>query len=231
MKMNERSSRGHALITISVREVSGDGAGRVGKLTLVDLAGMESSKKSYAIEGASKDPVRQEEVRHINQSLWALGTVIERLSSSGPGGHIPYRDSKLTRMLQLSLVGGGKMAFIATLRNELLNLDESVGTLRFAQRCKAIRVVVKRGATVMDPEMLQKMYTSAQVCQLVSSTSGSSHPSLPPCLLASLLTLRSAAPHHASAGGDPSLQGAATRDGYCAGEDGDRSGDGGRGSR
>ena len=113
MKMNDRSSRGHALIQLTVREVSGEGYERTGKLTLVDLAGMESSKKSYALEGASNNPLRQEEVKAINQSLWALGSVIERLASGG-GGHVPYRDSKLTRMLQTSLAGNCKCAFIGT---------------------------------------------------------------------------------------------------------------------
>ena len=109
MKMNERSSRGHAVITLHVREVRGEGTERKGRLTMVDLAGMESSKRSYALEGASKGAERQEEVKHINQSLWALGTVIERLSSAlgdkSGTAHVPYRDSKLTR-LQDSPSGG-----------------------------------------------------------------------------------------------------------------------------
>ena len=168
MRMNERSSRGHAVITVHVREVRGDsGAERSGKLTLVDLAGMESSKKSYSVEGASQHASRQEEVKHINQSLWALGTVIERLSEGlkeGHGGytHIPYRDSKLTRLLQSSLDGHTKSAFIATLRAEESNIDESVGTLRFAQRAKAIRVVVRGNVKLPNPDALQKMLLAAQ---------------------------------------------------------------------
>jgi hypothetical protein len=79
MKMNERSSRGHGVITIHVREVRGEGSERAGKLTIVDLAGMESTKKSPTVEGASSAAERQEEVKAINQSLWALGTVIHTL--------------------------------------------------------------------------------------------------------------------------------------------------------
>jgi hypothetical protein len=152
MKMNERSSRGHAVLTLCVRELSArDGAERVSKFTFVDLAGMESSKKSYAVSGSSANPERREEVKHINTSLCALGTVIERLSALGPvphnhqtrawdpkprgrtgqpKGHVPYRDSVLTRLLQDSLGGDCKCAIIATLRGEGDYYDESVNTLR-----------------------------------------------------------------------------------------------------
>ena len=163
MAMNARSSRGHAVITLHVREVRGEGSERAGKLALVDLAGMESSKKSYAMEGPSKAHERQEEVKHINQSLWALGSVIERLSAlGGKPGHVPYRDSKLTRLLQSSLTGSSKCAFIATLRGEEENVDESIGTLRFAQRAKAIRVSVKGNNQVMNREALQNALHKAQ---------------------------------------------------------------------
>ena len=172
MKMNARSSRGHGIITLTLHAVDAASGLRVsaaegGKLTLCDLAGMETAKKSQAVDVSgtpSNDPQRREEARHINQSLWALGTVIERLNSGGGGGsagagagdrhgghgggaphvHIPYRDSKLTRLLQESLGGrGAKSAFVATLRTEEENLDESIGSLRFALRVKAVRVVVR----------------------------------------------------------------------------------------
>ena len=163
MKMNDRSSRGHAVITLHVREVRGEGSERAGKLSLVDLAGMESSKKSYAMEGASKAAERQEEVKHINQSLWALGSVIERLSAlGGKEGHVPYRDSKLTRLLQSSLTGSSKCAFIATLRGEEENLDESIGTLRFAQRAKAIKVKVSGNNETMNRAALQNALNKAR---------------------------------------------------------------------
>lgn len=73
------------------------GGERHGKLNLVDLAGMESSKKSYAVEGASNAPARREEAKNTNTSLYALGSVVERLSAGG-SSHIPYRDAKLTRL-------------------------------------------------------------------------------------------------------------------------------------
>ena len=82
MKMNARSSRGHALLIVSVKQLLSGGGERGGKLTLVDLAGMESSKKSVNVEGASSNPTRREEAKNINQSLCALGSVIARLSAS-----------------------------------------------------------------------------------------------------------------------------------------------------
>ena len=85
MKMNARSSRGHAIFTIYVKEILAFGGERAGKLNLVDLAGMESSKKSYAVEGASNNEMRKVEAKNINTSLYALGTVIERLSEAGRG--------------------------------------------------------------------------------------------------------------------------------------------------
>ena len=85
MAMNPRSSRGHAIFTIYVKEIQGIGGEKSAKLNLVDLAGMESSKKSYATEGASNNAARKEEAKNINQSLYALGSVIEKLSASGHG--------------------------------------------------------------------------------------------------------------------------------------------------
>ena len=164
MKMNARSSRSHVIFSIGLSEVGGEEGGR---LYLVDLAGMESSKKSYSVEGASSKPMRREEARNINTSLYALGSVIERLSASsrhhhhpagaaggagaegggaggvGAGVHIPYRDSKLTRVLQECLGGNCASAIVVTLRAEPQNLDETLGTLRFAQRARAVPVAIR----------------------------------------------------------------------------------------
>ena len=177
MQMNERSSRGHGILAISLHDLAGDLAGgggddafcrstRRGRLVLVDLAGMESSKKSGAAEkrGAaslspSDEPLRREEARHINQSLCALGTVIERLHDR-VGSHVPYRDSKLTRLLQETLGGGGsRSVLVATLRTEEESLDESLGTLRFALRAKAVRVLPRQeisGPSFLEIEELQQ---------------------------------------------------------------------------
>ena len=174
MKMNPRSSRGHALFALHVSDTRPDaeaeGGARAiptrrnsflrnsltrlfscaaGKLTLVDLAGMESAKKSYAAEGPSNQPARREEAKNINTSLYALGTVIERLAS-GDVGHVPWRNSKLTRLLQDSLGGNSRSAIVTTLRAEEKNIDETIGTLRFAQRAKAIAVKVTQNEVTRD---------------------------------------------------------------------------------
>lgn len=108
---------------------------REGKLCIVDMAGMESSKKSAAID---PNPARKEEAKHINISLVSLGTVIDKLGHKG--GHIPWRDSKLARMLQEGLTGGGTTAILVTLRLENENIEEAIATLRFAAKAKAVKV-------------------------------------------------------------------------------------------
>ncbi len=171
MSMNARSSRSHAVFSLALRGSGGatDGSMMSGKLVLVDLAGMESSKKSSSVEGASSAGPRREEAKHINTSLYALGTVIERLSaanraadanSAGGGGgtatsglsHVPFRNSKLTRLLQECLHGNTAPAFIATLRAEPQNLEECMATLRFAQRAKAVPVVVRANVQAAPPD-------------------------------------------------------------------------------
>jgi len=140
MAMNPRSSRGHGIVQIHVTTAKGEAYGR---LTLADLAGMESSKKSAAVEPASgSNPsvsaVRKEEAKRINTSLLALSSVISALASNAT--RVPYRDSKLTRLLQDSLGGNCKCAIIVTVRCEKQNLDEAINTLRFAQRAKNVTV-------------------------------------------------------------------------------------------
>ena len=107
--MNSRSSRSHAIFTIYI-EVSAEEEGRqvvkAGKLNLVDLAGSERQKKTHATGEGLKEAVK------INLSLSALGNVISALVD-GKITHIPYRDSKLTRILQDSLGGNTKTVMIA----------------------------------------------------------------------------------------------------------------------
>eukprot|EP00966_Prymnesium_polylepis_P283969 6560310-Prymnesium_polylepis.1 len=154
MKMNDRSSRGHGILSVQVVEPGALGAEKTTKLNLVDLAGMESSKKSFAVEGASNAPARREEAKNINVSLYALGSVIERLSDGG-GGHIPYRNSKLTRLLQDSLGGNSRCAILVTVRTEAANVDESIATLRLARRAAVVKTVQKENTLkVKDPTRL-----------------------------------------------------------------------------
>ncbi|XP_026195189.1 kinesin family member 3Cb [Anabas testudineus] len=134
--MNERSSRSHAIfvVTVECSEVGPDGEDhiRVGKLNMVDLAGSERQSKTGA-KGK-----RLKEAAKINLSLSALGNVISALVD-GKSTHIPYRDSKLTRLLQDSLGGNAKTVMLATVGPSHKNFDESLATLRYASRAKNIK--------------------------------------------------------------------------------------------
>ncbi|XP_077316626.1 kinesin-like protein KIF3B [Lithobates pipiens] len=134
--MNEHSSRSHAIfmITIECSELGLDGENhiRVGKLNLVDLAGSERQTKT----GAQGE--RLKEATKINLSLSALGNVISALVD-GRSTHIPYRDSKLTRLLQDSLGGNAKTVMVANIGPASYNVEESLTTLRYANRAKNIK--------------------------------------------------------------------------------------------
>ena len=136
--MNSDSSRSHSIFTIviecseTVNAESGDSKIRVGKLNLVDLAGSERQSKT----GATGE--RLKEATKINLSLSALGNVISALVD-GRSGHIPYRDSKLTRLLQDSLGGNTKTVMVANIGPADYNYDEIMSTLRYANRAKNIK--------------------------------------------------------------------------------------------
>ena len=133
--MNAGSSRSHAIFSIVVECCSTDGKDehiRVGKLNLVDLAGSERQSKT----GATGE--RLKEATKINLSLSALGNVISALVD-GKSNHIPYRDSKLTRILQDSLGGNTKTVMCANAGPADYNYDESLSTLRYANRAKNIQ--------------------------------------------------------------------------------------------
>lgn len=143
MQMNPRSSRGHGIVALHVVDREGEPYGR---LTLCDLAGMESSKKSAAVDaGPSSLAIRKEEAKRINISLLALSSVVSVLASKG-ASRVPYRDSKLTRILQDSLGGNCQCAIVVTVRCEKENLEEAINTLRFAQRAAAIKVQIVSNA-------------------------------------------------------------------------------------
>ncbi|CAK5078563.1 unnamed protein product [Meloidogyne enterolobii] len=134
--MNMTSSRSHSVFTISVmiREpglVDGEELLRQGKLNLVDLAGSENIGRSGATD------IRAREAGNINTSLLALGRVINALTMGS--SHIPYRESKLTRILQDSLGGKTITTIIATISPASSNFEESVNTLDYAQRAKNIK--------------------------------------------------------------------------------------------
>lgn len=129
--MNEHSSRSHAILTVTVEIKSSTERIRVGKLNLVDLAGSERQAKT----GATGQ--RLKEAGKINLSLSTLGNVIHALVEEN-SSHIPYRDSKLTRLLQDSLGGNSKTLMIANIGPASYNWDETLTTLRYANRAKNI---------------------------------------------------------------------------------------------
>ena len=134
--MNQDSSRSHSIFTIVIESssVGNDGEKHIkaGKLNLVDLAGSERQSKT----GATGD--RLKEATKINLSLSALGNVISALVDAKTS-HIPYRDSKLTRLLQDSLGGNTKTVMVANLGPADYNYDETSSTLRYANRAKNIK--------------------------------------------------------------------------------------------
>lgn len=134
--MNATSSRSHSIFSITL-ESSSPGPDdkpviRMGKLHLVDLAGSERQEKTGATG------IRLKEATKINLSLSALGNVISALVD-GKSQHIPYRDSKLTRLLQDSLGGNSRTVMVANLGPAEYNFDETMSTLRYANRAKNIK--------------------------------------------------------------------------------------------
>ncbi|KAK2508828.1 hypothetical protein MC885_021689 [Smutsia gigantea] len=139
--MNEESSRSHAVFKITLTHTlydmkSGTSGEKVGKLSLVDLAGSERATKT----GAAGD--RLKEGSNINKSLTTLGLVISALADQSAGKNknkfVPYRDSVLTWLLKDSLGGNSKTAMVATVSPAADNYDETLSTLRYADRAKNI---------------------------------------------------------------------------------------------
>jgi centromeric protein E len=152
-QMNERSSRSHTIFTILIEsrarraesnstehqdESASHDEGiavRASTLSLVDLAGSERA----ALTGA--EGVRLKEGSHINKSLLTLGNVINKLSSAEPGAtaHVPYRDSKLTRILQPALGGNARTAILCAVTPAIMHMEETLSTLKFASRAKRVK--------------------------------------------------------------------------------------------
>ncbi|KAH0950342.1 hypothetical protein HN011_004855 [Eciton burchellii] len=137
-KMNAASSRSHAVLTLSLEAIAindDDKRGnaiRRGRLHLVDLAGSERQTRT----GATGD--RLKEAASINLSLSALGNVISALAA-GNGRHVPYRDSKLTRLLRDSLGGNARTLMIACVSPSDIDAEETLSTLRYAARARCIK--------------------------------------------------------------------------------------------
>ncbi|OIT02314.1 PREDICTED: kinesin-like protein KIN-5D [Nicotiana attenuata] len=153
--LNKQSSRSHSIfsITIHIKEYTPEGEEMIkcGKLNLVDLAGSENISRSGAREG------RAREAGEINKSLLTLGRVINSLVEHS--GHVPYRESKITRLLRDSLGGKTKTCIIATISPSIHSMEETLSTLDYAHRAKNIK---------NKPEINQKMMKSALMKDLYS---------------------------------------------------------------
>ncbi|XP_071296799.1 kinesin-like protein KIFC3 isoform X1 [Agelaius tricolor] len=131
--LNEHSSRSHALLIVTVRGLDrSTGLRTTGKLNLVDLAGSERVGRSGA-EGS-----RLREAQHINKSLSALGDVIYALRSRQ--GHVPFRNSKLTYLLQDSLSGDSKTLMMVQVSPAEKNTSETLCSLKFAERVRSVEL-------------------------------------------------------------------------------------------
>lgn len=135
--MNEQSSRAHTVFRVIIESKDRDGGPRTpirqSTLNMIDLAGSENSKMT------GSTGIREQEGRFINQSLLALSTIIQRLSEA-KSQHLPFRDSKLTRILQEPLSGNAVIAIICTVTPALRCADETHNTLKFATRAKKVKL-------------------------------------------------------------------------------------------
>ncbi|GAB2255163.1 hypothetical protein Droror1_Dr00008941 [Drosera rotundifolia] len=156
--LNKQSSRSHSLfsITIHMKEATPEGEELIkcGKLNLVDLAGSENISRSGAREG------RAREAGEINKSLLTLGRVINALVEHL--GHVPYRDSKLTRLLRDSLGGRTKTCIIATVSPAVHCLEETLSTLDYAHRAKSIKNKPEVNEKMMKSTLIKDLYAEIE---------------------------------------------------------------------
>lgn len=150
---NLLSSRSHTIFTLTIEsspcgENSAGEAVNLSQLHLIDLAGSESSK-------AETTGVRRKEGSYINKSLLTLGTVISKLTD-GRAAHIPYRDSKLTRLLQSSLSGHGRVSLICTVTPSSSSSEETHNTLKFAHRAKHIEILAAQNKIIDEKSLIKK---------------------------------------------------------------------------
>lgn len=140
--LNVSSSRSHCVATISLTQQVEEGLTVVSKLNIVDLAGSERIKKAHAQPNIDTT-TRVREGISINGGLLALGNVINALSSA-KATHVPFRASKLTRILQSSLAGNSKTVMIACVSCGDRSMDETLSTLKYANRAKALKTSLSK---------------------------------------------------------------------------------------
>ena len=150
-KMNALSSRSHSLFAVIIyqRNIITESS-KTGKIYFVDLAGSEKMAKA-GIEGNAQ----LKEAQNINKSIMTLGMVINALTKGAK--HVPYRDSKLTRVLQESLGGNSLTNLIINCSPSMINQAESLSTLRFGQRAKLIKNKVVANTQQSVKELMMKL--------------------------------------------------------------------------
>ena len=167
--MNEHSSRSHAVFLIKIEMCEMDqNAIKVGQLNLVDLAGSERQSKT----GATAE--RLKEASKINRALSSLGNVISSLAEKSP--HIPYRDSKLTRLLQDSLGGNSKTIMIANIGPSEYNYNETLTTLRYAHRAKTIQNKPVMNEDPQDTQLREYQEEIARLKKLITERQSKEKP-------------------------------------------------------
>lgn len=150
---NLLSSRSHTIFTLTVEssprgENKGEEDVTLSQLNLIDLAGSESSKTETT-------GLRRKEGSYINKSLLTLGTVIAKLTD-GKATHVPYRDSKLTRLLQSSLSGHGRVSLICTVTPASSSTEETHNTLKFAHRTKHVEIQASQNKIIDEKSLIKK---------------------------------------------------------------------------
>ncbi|XP_061361586.1 kinesin-like protein NACK2 isoform X1 [Gastrolobium bilobum] len=152
--LNDKSSRSHQIIRLTVESILRERSGHVksflASLNFVDLAGSER------ISQANTCGARLKEGSHINRSLLTLASVIRKLSG-GKRGHIPYRDSKLTRILQSSLGGNARTAIICTISPSLSHVEQTRNTLTFATSAKEVVNTARVNMVVSDKTLVRQL--------------------------------------------------------------------------
>ncbi|OWM84067.1 hypothetical protein CDL15_Pgr009314 [Punica granatum] len=173
--LNDKSSRSHQIIRLTIQSSLRENSGRmksfIASLNLVDLAGSERASQTNA------GGIRLKEGSHINRSLLTLMNVIRKLSVEKRSAHIPYRDSKLTRILQHSLGGNARTAIICTVSPALSHVEQTKNTLSFATSAR--EVTNRAQVNMVEPEKRLVKHLQKEVARLeaelqcpdVSSTS------------------------------------------------------------
>ncbi|XP_057746165.1 kinesin-like protein KIN-7G [Arachis stenosperma] len=155
--LNEASSRSHQILKLTVESCPCDflvidrSSSLAASVNFIDLAGSERASQTHAA-GA-----RLKEGSHINRSLLTLGTCIRKLSKGGKGGHIPFRDSKLTRILQSSLGGNAKTAIICTMSPARSHAEQTRNTLLFASCARQVSTSPQVNAVLSDKALVKQL--------------------------------------------------------------------------